>query len=366
VDLRTIGAGGGTLLHVDASGLLKLGPASAGAEPGPACYGLGGTQPTVTDVHAVLGTLAAGNLLGGCIRVCADRARAALETVAERIGLDIEETATGALRILVNDLAIHARRVLNEHAVDPRAAALLAFGGAGPLHAALLAYTLRIPKIIVPRYPGLASAMGLILGRFRHLSLRSYPMLLAPHAASSIEQAFRQLEEDALREIGPELRGSAVKLRRQVELRYLRQGFELVIELPETGIDADAVARLRDRFAKQHNTRFGYGEASETMELVGLRLACEATGSETAPLRAAGPDNGSGSTAEWRMVMDPRSGQRQRTRVYQRGGLHAGDQLGGPAIVEQADATTWIPSGLEATVDQAGNLVIAIPAAERE
>lgn len=358
VDLRTIGAGGGTLIHVDASGLLKLGPGSAGADPGPACYGLGGGEPTVTDAHAILGTLGTDNLLGGCIQLSVDRARRALAPVAERVGLGIEDTAAGALRILVNDISIQARRALEDHAVDPRSSALLAFGGAGPLHAALLAEQLQIESVIVPLYPGLASAMGLILGRFRHLCLRSYPVLLESTEAVSIDQGFRKLEAEALVEVGPELPGLTPGLHRQVELRYLRQGFELVLDVPDSTIDALAVDRLRRRFAQDHVERYGYGSADDPMELVGLRVACEAHVLDAQPRRADGARVEPQPPARRRTVIDPRTGRGCETRVYRRDGLAAGDGLDGPAIIEQIDATTWIPRGFQGTVDASGNLIM--------
>ncbi len=275
--VRTLGAGGGTIAWIGKDGLLKVGPHSAGADPGPACYGRGGELPTVTDANLVLGALSGANPLAGKFRLDESLARRAIEQhVAGPLGLDVVEAAAGIVRIVNTNMAVDLRLALQEEGQDPRRFALVAFGGAGPIHAAELARDLGIPRVLVPPYPGINCASGLLQTAVKHSYLRSSVGMLSSFPTARMDVLFAELEAQALADVAEEgFARDAVVLRRQLDLRYLHQGYQLTIDCPSTAIgDADKPV-LKAAFDALHRQIYGQSAEAEEAEIVTFRVQAE-------------------------------------------------------------------------------------------
>lgn len=356
VDLAEVSAGGGTIARLDEVGILRVGPLSAGADPGPACYGIG-TEPTVTDANVVLGRLNPYALVGGTFPIDAARARAAIASVAAPLGGDVERTAAGIIALVDAEMAKVLRIVSVERGLDPRDFALMAFGGGGPLHACALAAELGIPRVIVPRHPGLFSALGLLAAGVRATLSRSLVAPLDGTALGDARLAAAALVDEAratLRAQG--MADDAVSVVVEADLRYAGQSFDLTVPF------VDDVAALAEVFHARHERRYGYAVRDERVELATIRVTAsgnapvipslsrdsEHCGDASTPLRSAQHDR--------RAVYD--NGAVVEARVYQRDALAAGARITGPAIVEQYDTTTWLPRGWAAQVDAAANLVL--------
>ena len=354
--VRTLGAGGGTIAAIGKDGLLKVGPRSAGAAPGPACYGRGGTEPTVTDANLVLGALSGDTLLAGTMRLDAAAARRALETrVGAPLGLDAVGAAKGILRIVNTQMAVDLRLALQEQGQDPRRFALVAFGGAGPLHAAYLAKSVGIPTVLVPPYPGINCAMGMLQTAVRHSYLRSEVGVLSRFPVERMRELFAALEREALAEAREEgFAPEAAKLTRLLDLRYPHQGYTLAVEV--TGEDKDAIKR---DFDELHRQVYGQSAPREDAEIVTFRLQAEIAVPklELAPL-AAGESGSVRARKGERPLYDLDADRFVAAGIYDRAQLKAGDRVAGPAVIEQFDATTLVLAGQAATVDPYGTLVI--------
>ncbi len=359
--LRTLGAGGGTIARVGPDGLLKVGPESAGAMPGPACYGRGGTEPTVTDANLLLGALGIGSLLGGRMTLDIDAAREAMGRLAAKLRLDPLAAAAGIIRIVNNQMAIDLRLALYDQGQDPRRFALVAFGGAGPIHAAYLARELHIPRVLIPSRPGLLSAAGLLGASVRHIYLRSAVGMLDSFPVARMMEIFGALEAqaraDAREEAIPE---TALSLRREIDLRYQHQGYQLAITCPNRAlVDSDRAA-IRANFDAIHKRVYGQSAPQEPAEIVTFRIVSEAPLPRFARTTLPSAD-GVGTTralAGERALFSPDEARFLSARVYQRDKLLQGDELVGPAIVEQFDSTSVIWPGQRATVDRSGTLVV--------
>lgn len=360
LDIHTVGAGGGSIAYVDSGGLLKVGPQSAGADPGPACYGHGGTQPTVSDANVLLGTLNPDYLLGGRMPVRRALAHAAIEVLAEQLGMQPIEAAQGIISIVTANMARAIRVISVQRGHDPRDYALVAFGGAGPLHAARLARELEINRVLVPRNPGILCAMGLLQTDLRAGFSTTRLCMLQASALPIATEAFIALSAQAdawfAREgIAPDARC----LRRTVDMRYAGQNYELPIAVAEGPIGATALAALAESFADAHQRLYGFTADDEPVQLVTFRV--EALGPvRKAPLpaqRDAGPD-ASGAIIGQRDVWLPEAGGFVPCLVYDRDKLRAGNRIDGPAIAEQMDATTLVLPGMTATVEPHLNLVL--------
>jgi N-methylhydantoinase A len=360
--VHTLGAGGGTIAWIGRDGLMKVGPQSAGAVPGPACYGRGGSAPTVTDANLVLGALGGNSVLGG--RMALDRARAEqaiTEGVAKPLGLDLVTAAAGIIKIVNTNMAVDLRLAFQSRGEDPRRFALLAFGGAGPLHAAYLARDLGIPDVLVPPHPGLTSAMGLLQTDVRHLYLRSAVGLLSSYPVAEINRIFAELRRRALDDVEQEgLDLKALRLKQQFDLRYLHQGYHLTVDGPDGEFTDQHKPAIKTAFDELHRRTYGASAPEEDAELVTLRLLAEIP---VPHLRLAPIARGSGRTADARIgerpLYDLARGQFADADVYDRTRLRAGDRLEGPAIVEQYDSTTVVLAGQALTVDEVGNLLIS-------
>ncbi len=356
--VHTLGAGGGTVAWIGRDGLMKVGPQSAGAVPGPACYGRGGTAPTVTDANLILGALGTKSVLGG--RMALDRrlAEQAIMDVARPLGLDLVTAAAGIVKIVNTNMAVDLRLAFQSRGEDPRRFALLAFGGAGPLHAAYLARDLGIPEVIVPLHPGLTSAMGLLQTDVRHLYLRSAVGLLSSYPVDEINAIFAELRRRAMDDVSEEgLDVTELRLKQQIDLRYLHQGYHLTVDGPDGEITQTHKQPIKAAFDDLHRRTYGASAPEEDAELVTLRVVSEVP---VPHLRL--PRIAAGRVADARIgerpLYDLTSAEFANAYVYDRARLGADDRIAGPAIVEQYDSTTVVLADQVLTVDDFGNLLI--------
>jgi N-methylhydantoinase A len=360
LDIHTVGAGGGSIAYVDSGGLLKVGPRSAGADPGPVCYGRGNSEPTVTDANMVLQTLNPTHLLGGRMAVRQDLARQAIGGLAERLGLGILETAQGIISVVTANMARAIRVISVQRGHDPRDYTLVAFGGAGPLHAARLARELEISRILVPRAPGILCAMGLLLTDLRADFATTRLHTLSPQVLPRITAAFAELGRQADGWFAAEgIAPKARRVSRTVDMRYAGQNYELSVPVPEGPIDAASLDALAEGFAAAHNRMYGFTAEEEPVQLVTFRI--EATGlvhkAQFQPQPDGGPD-ASGAIVGSRDVWLPEAGGFVSCTVYDRERLRCGNCIAGPAILEQMDATTLVLPGMTGRVEPYLNVIL--------
>ena len=360
IDMIEIGAGGGSVAAIDQVGLLKVGPHSAGAAPGPACYGLGGIQPTVTDANLILGFYDPDFFLGGRMRLDLDAARTAIATVAEPLGLSIEAAAWGIHKVVVESMADAARIYLVERGKDPRRYAMVGFGGAGPAHAAEVARALGVGELVIPPASGAASALGFLSAPLSVTRARSLPIRLIPgFDARSAEGLLNQLEAEARRELARAGVRDSVKVERQADMRLVGQRHEIAVPLPGEPLCDAALPAIAAAFACVYTARFAALQPGATIEAINLRVT--ATGPiPSVALPAPGPaatDAHKGARSVW-------FGEGfAETQVFDRYALRQGAEIPGPAIIEEREATTIVFPGDVLRVDQAGNLRITIAAA---
>jgi len=350
IDLAEVSAGGGTIVRVDAAGSIKVGPVSAGAYPGPACYGLGGVEATVTDANLVLGRL--GESIAGGIRLDSDLARSALKVIASAAGMELEEAAWTAITLANLQMAKAVNLVSLERGLDPRDFTLVAFGGAGPMHAAELAEHIGIDKIIIPPYPGLFSAMGLLTADMVYPYVRGYINILDNSTASEVEKLFTQLEKDALnslqsRNLGI---GDAV-IERSMDVRYLGQGYELEVGVERPFNLAKAVADFEER----HVAVYGYLHKGAGMEVTALRIYVRIP-IQRLDLRILGrayrDDGVKGVRDVW--FRD----EWVETPVVGRAYFREKKDSDGPFIVEEMDTTVVVPPGWRVSMIEAASLLL--------
>ena len=351
IDIHTVGAGGGSIAYRDPGGSLRVGPRSAGAKPGPICYGGGGTEITVTDANLFLGRLAPGHFLGGASTLLIEPVREAMASFAKEIGLSAAEVANGVLRV-ANATMERAIRVISlERGFDPRDFALVCFGGAGGMHAADLARSLAIPRVIVPKAAGILSALGMLLADV----VRDYSLtVLRPTdeiADGALASAFATLEARADEDLAGEGFDKAdVVLERTVDMRYVGQGFELAI---------CAEGEFVSAFHRAHEQRYGYADAARATEVVNVRI--RATGRtekpdlSTTPATRDSSDVRDAILGEQAMIVES---TQQTVPLYGRERLHDQHRFDGPALVVEYSTTTVVPSDYSCHVDAAGNLIL--------
>ncbi len=363
LDLHTIGAGGGSLAWIDPGGLLKVGPQSAGAMPGPACYGRGGARPTVTDANMLLGRLNPEALLDGRMPVFPDRARQAIEEhLCDRLGLDPVATAAGILEI-VNVNMMGAVRVISvEQGEDPRRFTLVPFGGAGPLHACDVARITGIRDVLVPARPGILSALGLLHADLRgDFSLTCLDIAEAESVAS-LNTGLERLEALGQSWLQTEAQpGATASFGWAADMRYFGQNFELGADLPAARLDAGILAGLVEQFHAAHEAAYGYCMRDRPVEVVNLRLSVGVLRDPPAGQRPASVTGAlEEALAGHRRTWFPGPGFVE-TAVYRRDLMPLGADLVGPAVIEQMDATTVIPPDARMRLDATGNLLITLP-----
>ncbi|HEX3240831.1 MAG TPA: hydantoinase/oxoprolinase family protein [Solirubrobacterales bacterium] len=351
IDIQTVGAGGGSIAWVDSGGMLSVGPQSAGATPGPVCYGRGGTEPTTTDAHVVRGLIRPQGFLGGAGELDVEAASAALTEFGKALDKEPAIVAEDIYDIATANIAHAVRIVSTDRGYDARDFTLVAYGGAGPLHAASVADHLRIDKVLVPAFSGLLSAFGLFEADLQRDFSRTKVAALSELDPADVREVFGSLEQQALAELaaqGIEVEG--VSSRCSLDLRYEGQGFDLNMPID---LDADLadLARLSERFHDLHSTRYGHAPHDDPIELVTYRLTVTKVTAKPSVPRVS-PD---GSTD--REVSSISLGRRQVDCTYvKRSGFPTGETVAGPAVVEDATSTTFVPEGWECTVDEFTNL----------
>ncbi|HSU04776.1 MAG TPA: hydantoinase/oxoprolinase family protein [Acetobacteraceae bacterium] len=360
LDIHTVGAGGGSIAFVDSGGLLKVGPRSAGADPGPVCYDRGSSEPTVTDANVVLQTLNPTHLLGGRMPVRQDLAYVAIARLAESLALDPMATAQGIISVVTANMARAIRVISIQRGHDPRDYTLVAFGGAGPLHAARLARELEIGRILVPRSPGILCAMGLLLTDLRADFATTRLRTLQSAALPDVEAAFAELLAQAESWFSEEHIAPADRqIGRTVDMRYAGQNYELSVLVPDGPICRATLDAMADGFAEAHKRMYGFLAEEEPVQLVTFRIEASGLVRKAAfQPRPEGSADATGAMVNERRLWLPESGGWITCPVYDRGRLVPGNRLPGPAIVEQMDATTLVLPGMVARTDVYENLVL--------
>ena len=362
LELIEIGAGGGSIARVDDLGLLKVGPDSAGSEPGPACYGLGGREPTVTDADLVLGYLDPAFFAGGSMTLCPDAARTALASLEARSGLADVELAQGVFDVVTETMASAARIHVAERGRDPRRYVLLATGGAGPVHAWHLAASLGIERVVCPPSAGVASALGLLLAPARADRVATVAESLAELDWVRFEATYRRIEDECrsvLAHTG--LASDAASIVRSADLRFRGQDFELVVELPEGPYTSTSSGEITDAFRRAYERAFSRVPPGVEVEVVNVRVAARAGGEGEGRMDGAAVRSARGhreARKGTRSAYFPEYGRPTQIPVFDRYELRPGDGFPGPAIVEERESTAVVGPGGRFDIDEWGNLVM--------
>ncbi|MFC5134810.1 MULTISPECIES: hydantoinase/oxoprolinase family protein [Haloferacaceae] len=360
VSVHSIGAGGGSIGWIDTGGALRVGPKSAGAMPGPVCYGRGGTEPTVTDAHLYLGRLDPENLLSDELEADLDLVEAAIcESLADPLGLSVPEAAQGILDVANANMERALRVVSVEQGHDPREFGLVAFGGAGPLHAAKLASELEVPRVFVPRTAGVLSALGLLITDLLHDFSTSMVRSWTEIDAESLEAVFTEFEQegrDRLASTG--YTDDRVDFERAVDVRYVGQSFEITVPVENNTITPETLEQVAERFHELHERRYGHASPAESIELVTVRL--RARGLVDVPELTAtdGTGTAAGAITDTREIRYDET--YHETRVYDRAHLGPETTFEGPAIVEGSESTVVVHPGQDVTVDEFGTIIIEV------
>jgi N-methylhydantoinase A len=365
MDIFEVGTGGGSIARV-VDGGLRVGPQSAGAAPGPACYGLGGTEPTITDANLVLGRLAGDRFLGGEMRLDLAAARQAIGRIAKPLRLDVTAAADGMLRIATTSMSYAVKGVTTERGLDAGQFALVAYGGAGPLHAVAVAREIGISRVIIPQAPGLFSAFGMLFSDLRYDFVRTWLCRLEDASFNDIAKVYRALEDQGRAAIaGTSVKPQKIILKRAADMRYVGQEHAVAVDIPLAVLarrDRGAIKRL---FDEMHELRYGTCAPAEPAEIVSLRSTvtgvmrkppqAKIKRGRATPLKTA--------FAGTRQVNLGERGGLRPTPTYRRSGLLAGNKIKGPALIEEHASTTVLMSGDALTVDLYGNLLIAVAGA---
>jgi N-methylhydantoinase A len=363
IDLAEVGAGGGSIVWIDAGGALQVGPHSAGASPGPLCYDLGGTEPTITDANVILGYINPAYLVGGTLKLNADRARRVFEErIAEPLSLSPAHAAYGAHQIAASNMIRAIKAVSTERGRDPRDYALFAFGGNGPLFAAGMAEALQMKRIVVPPSPGLFSAFGLLYADVEHHYSRTFRRLLRSADPRQLGEAWEQLVREAVEQLAadgfsPEQR----RIRRAASMHYQGQTFELTVPVPEGPLDAGALTDLAEAFGQEHERTYGHRAGSEEpVELVNIQVVGQGFPTSPRMPRKLLPDRRDerDGLPSRQAYFGPQVGWLE-TPVLRRADLATPRE--GPCIVEEYDATCLVPPKAQAVLDAYGNILITLP-----
>ena len=357
IEIHTVGAGGGSIARVDAGGALVVGPESAGADPGPACYGQG-DQITVTDANLLLGRLRPAQFLGGRLTLDQERAERLMAGLAGQIGASVRDTALGIIRVVNANMERAIRTISLERGYDPRRFTLAPFGGAGPMHSCELAEELGIPRVLLPTHPGILSALGVAIADVVKDYSRTVMLRGDDLDRARLEEEFHGMESQARAELrGEGLPAERMTGRRFLDARYVGQSFELTIDYPAAGRRDNLRRAIANSFYQAHLQRFGYADRGEAVEIVNLRLKLELAMPKPAiaPERP-GPPDASAALLETAEVVF-REGALP-TALYDRELLRCSQRIDGPALLLQLDTTIVIPPGWGGTVDPWGNVIL--------
>jgi N-methylhydantoinase A len=362
IDLVEIGAGGGSIAR-PRLGVIAVGPESASSAPGPACYGRGGEEPTVTDANLALGYLNAEYFAGGTMRLHPGAAARAIdEKLARPLGLSPEQAAWGVHAIVNTNMELATRVVSIERGRDPRALTLVAFGGSGPVHGCRLAQALGIPRVILPAAAGVTAAIGLLAAEVRFDVSRTYVRRLDALDPARLDAMYAEMTAQATAVVRDSALGGAVSVVRSVDARYVGQGYELTVSVPTGALDAVALARIRASFNEIYAARYGYAQPSEPVEVVTWKLSAIGAAPRVALAKAATTLQPGGVKGRRRAYF-PEAGGWVDCPVYNRYRLAAGLEVAGPAIVEERESTSVLPPEAVAVVDEYANLIVTVPAA---
>ena len=368
IEIHTVGAGGGSIARADAGGALAVGPQSAGADPGPACYGTG-DQLTVSDANLLLGRLRPDRFLGGRLTLDLPRAQGLMGSLAAGLGLGEQQAALGILRVVNANMERAIRAISLERGYDPRAFTLVPFGGAGPVHGCELAQELGIPRVLIPARPGILSALGVAIADV--VKDYSRTVMIRPDAlrqaqgelVESLEEEFHGMEGLARAELEQEgLPSDRMTARRFLDVRYVGQSFELTVDYPtsRSSRTSEGLARaISDGFFRAHLQRFGYADRAEPVEIVNLRLKLDLAVDKPDLQLDSGRRSGLAQAEVERVAVVFREGEMD-TPLYDRDLLSVGDRIAGPALVVQLDTTTVVPPGWQGDVDAYGNLLLTM------
>jgi len=364
IDIQEVGTGGGSMARIGPANSLRVGPQSAGSNPGPVCYGLGGIEPTVTDANLILGRLSATRFLGGDMPLDKATALEAMRTqIAEPLGLAIEEAAEGIVRIAASTMSNVVKRVTTERGLDAREFPMVAFGGAGPLHAVLVARELQIGRVIVPNAPGHFSAVGMLVADLRRDFVRTQFVPLADVRFNQLEGQFLDLEhqgEHDVQRAAPQI--ASVQISRALDMRYVGQEHAVTVDIPVEVFKAHDAAQVKALFDATHMQRYGYYSADEPAEVVSLRTSVAGVMPKPvlAEIEAGASKPSPAATDERRSVFFSADGGWIDTPTFRRERLLAGNRIEGPALVEEYASTTVVLPGDRLEVDRFGNLVIEV------
>jgi N-methylhydantoinase A len=364
IDIQEVGTGGGSIARVEMGGALHVGPESAGAQPGPVCYGQGGSEPTITDANLILGRLGADRFLGGEMQLDLEGARLALEQrVAKPLGLDLTAAADGILRIATTKMSHMVRWVTTERGLDAADFSLVAYGGAGPLHAAMVARELRIAKVVIPRAPGHFSAYGMLVADLRRDFVGTWFTPLATASFAAMEDIYADMERRGRDAVGrSQIAIAGIAVQRSADMRYVGQEHAVTVELPVELFRSEDRDGIKRRFDAVHETRYGYSAPAEKAEIVSLRSAITGLMRKPQFERIAAGDAAPPAAAlrGTRPVYFAEAGRHLDTPTYDRAALVAGNRISGPALVEEYASTTVVHPGDTLEVDAFGDLLIAI------
>ena len=355
IEMTTMGAGGGSIAWVNRGGLLQVGPQSAGAVPGPVCYAQGGTEPTITDANVVLGRLNPENFLGGEVRLDADLAQRALTGLGDQLGLGPEATAQAVLDIAVENIAEAMRLLTVRRGLDPRRFSLVAFGGAGPLHAAAIAKVIGARRVLIPPHPGLCSAFGALLADMRVDKTWTHILRSDRLDAPAIDARLNELVAEATADLQHEGFAGSPQVQRSVNMRYLGQNYEEEIPIPGGQVTAESLPQLLAAFETHYEATYGYRIPDEIIELVQFNVTVLGdTAKPELPLLPEGlPASPAGTRRAWFSAEGA-----VECPVYARDDLSPADRIAGPAIIEELDSTTVVHPGQHLTISQHGTAVL--------
>jgi N-methylhydantoinase A len=356
IDIQEVGTGGGSIARLSSGNALRVGPQSAGAKPGPVCYGLGGTEPTVTDANLLLGRLSAERFLGGDMSLDTEGARRAMADLASRLSLSIEAAADGIVRIATASMANVVKRVTTERGLDARDFPMVSYGGAGPLHAVFVARELQIRRVIVPNAPGHFSAFGMLVADLRRDFVRTVFTRLADAPFDTFSSILDEAEQAGRTDIRSVSRDSKIEMRYGADMRYIGQEHAVTVDFPSDLIRARDAGGIKAAFDAAHDERYGYSSPDEGAEIVSLR--CSVIGELPKPSLQK-VQSGSPPPPSRRRVYFTGEGFVE-TKVFSRPVLKAGNRIAGPALVEEYGSTTVVPPGAALTVDDFGNLLVEV------
>jgi N-methylhydantoinase A len=357
IDLVEIGAGGGSIARAQL-GVVAVGPESASSMPGPACYGRGGAEPTVTDANLVLGYLNPDYFAGGSLRLDTDAARRAITTrVAQPLGLSVEDAAWGIHTIVNTNMELATRVVSIERGRDPRELTFIAFGGSGPVHGCRLAQALGIPRVILPAAAGVTAAIGLLAAEVKFDVARTWVRRLEALDPAALTTMYEAMAAQATAVVRDAAVAGTVTLVRSVDARYVGQGYELTVPVPPGVLDATALGRIRAAFDEIYAARYGYASPTEPVETVTWKLAAVG-GAPRVALAKASPQARDSGLKGRRRAWFPETLGWTDCAIYDRYALAPGGRLEGPAIVEERESTSVLPPGTSATVDEYANLIV--------